>query len=226
MAEQQPQNTTLLDQMSSEVTPATSPLLNFLINHARAIGIVLVACFAITGGYGIYTWQAAKKVSEAQNSLAAVLVIKDDATRLAKLKEFAATAPEALQKGLTLSIAHAAMQAKDYAAAFTAWDTLAKDPKDDLYTTAMIGKAESLALQDKTADALAALDGMTISPDNDAYGLVNSLIVNVAEQAGNMDRAIRACENLIAGMATRSPEEAEYWRQKADSLRLRVKAES
>lgn len=226
MAEQQPKNTTLLDQMSSEVTPATSPLLNFLVNNARMIVIVLAICLAITGGYGIYAWQAGRNVAEAQNSLAAVLVIRDDAARLAKLKEFSATAPEVMQKGLTLSIAHAAMQAKDYAAAFTAWDALAKDPKDDLYITAIIGKAESLSLQDKAADALALLDGMSISPDNDAYGIVNSLIVSVAEQAGNMDRAIKACENLIAGMATRSPEEAEYWRQKADALRLRVKSES
>ena len=226
MAEERSTNTTLLDQMSSEVTAETSPLLQFLVKYARMIVIVLVACFAAAGGYGVYTWQAGKKVAEAQENLARVLIIRDDTARLAKLKEFAPTAPETMRRGVTLSIAHAAMQAKDYASAFTAWDELARDPKDDLYTTAMIGKAESLSLQDKSAEALAILEGMNVPADAEAYNLVNSLIVNIAEQAGNTAKAIEACEKLIAGMATRSPEEAEYWRQKASSLRLQVKAAS
>lgn len=226
MAAERPTNTTLLDQMSSEMTPATSPLLEFLVKYARMIVVALIVCFVAAAGYGIYAWQSGKKLAEAQERLARVLIIKDDAARLAKLKEFAPTAPGAMQKGLALGIAHAAMQAKDYTAAFIAWDSLAKDPKDDLYITAMIGKAESLSLQGKDAEALAVLDGLSVPADDGAYNLLNILIANAAEQAGDTARAVKACENLVAGMATRSPEEADYWRQKAESLRLRIKMNS
>ncbi|MCC8194450.1 MAG: hypothetical protein LIP28_07385, partial [Deltaproteobacteria bacterium] len=72
-------NQTLLDKMSSEVTPETSPLLLFLANNAKRIMALLVVCCIAAAGYGVYSWQEGKKTAEAQNALAQILVVRDDA---------------------------------------------------------------------------------------------------------------------------------------------------
>lgn len=224
MAEERTNTPTLLDKMSAEVTPATSPLLEFLTNNAKLIVVALLACFAAAGGYGVYAWQNKKNVAEAQDSLARILIVRDDADRLAKLKAFLPGAPEGIRSGVNLAVAKTAMQAKDYQEAFRAWDSLAGDTKDPLYVPAMIGKAESLSLQGKAADALALLESVTLPADSEAVNLVNTLIVSTAEQAGNIEKALAVCEKLIVGMAAKSFEESEYWRQKAAALRLAAKS--
>ena len=219
MAEDRSQNQTLLDKMTSEVTPETSPLLQFLTNNAKRIMLVMAVCFIAVAGYGVYSWQETQKLAAAQDSLTRILVVKDDADRLAKLKAFAPSAPEAIRGSVALAIAHTAMQAKSYDDAFQAWDRFSKDSTSPLYTTAMIGKAEALALQGKTAESIAILESMSLPADSEAINLVNSLIADLAEQSGNIDKAIAMCEKLVVGMAERSPQEADFWRQKAASLR-------
>lgn len=219
MAEEQFKTPTLLDKMSAEVTPATSPLLNFLSRNAKLIVVLSVAGLMAAGGYGVYSWQQRQTAENARDALARVLVIEDDAARLAGLKDFLPTAPAGLVTSANLAIASAALRTHNYADAVQAWDALSKDPKDLLYVTAMIGKAEALALQGKHADALAVLESIVLPQGSEAVNMVNALIVTAAEQTGDLKKALAVCEKLIPGMAERSPEEAEYWRQKAASLR-------
>ena len=219
MAEDHSQNQTLLDKMTSEVTPETSPLLQFLTNNAKRIMLVMAICFIAVAGYGAYSWQETQKIATAQESLTRILIVKDSVDRLAKLKAFAPSAPEAIREAVALAIAQTAMQAKSYDDAFQAWETFAKDSKSSLYTTAVIGKAESLALQGKTTEAITVLENSALPADSEATNLVNALVADLAERSGNIDKAIAMCEKLVVGMAERSPEEADFWRQKAASLR-------
>ena len=219
MAENRSQDKSLLDKMSAEVTPETSPLLQVLTNNAKLIAVVMALCFLAAVGYSVYSWLDGKKVAKAQENLAQILVVKDNADRLAKLKTFAASAPEAVKKNVALAIAKTAMQIQNYAEAFSVWDSLAKDPKDPIYPVALVGKAETLSRQDKVAEALALLEGAALPADSEVITLVNSLIADLAERSGDTDKAIAMCEKIATGMAARSPEEAEFWRQKTASLR-------
>ncbi|MDL2210540.1 hypothetical protein LJC26_07025 [Desulfovibrio sp. OttesenSCG-928-O18] len=224
MAENRPTDPTLLDKMSSEVAPEVSPLLRFLLNNARRIGMVTAVFVLAAAGFGIYKWQSDKQLREAQNALGTILAAADNTDRLAKLKTFLPTAPAPIKNSVLLALAKAASDAKDYTAAADAWGEIAKDPKDPLYITATIGKAENLALADKAAEALAAVEAMTLPAGSAAQNLVNTLIVDLAEKTGNVEKAIAACEKLVTGTAMTSPEEADFWRQKAASLRLQGKA--
>ena len=219
MVEDRSPNQTLLDKMSTEVTPETSPLLQLLTNNVKLITVVIVVCVIATAGYGFYSWQEGKKNAEAQEALARILIITGDADRIAKLKAFAPSAPEAIRGSVALALAKAAMQTQNYSEAFQVWDSFTKDTKNPLYSTAVIGKAETLALQGKHAEGIAVLESAALPADSEAINLVNSLIVDMAEQSGNIEKAIAACEKLAVGMAERSPETAEFWRQKATSLR-------
>lgn len=222
MAKEQSSPQTLLDKMSAEVTPATSPLLEFLTRNARLIGIGIAVCVVAAAGYGFYAWQDKRATAKAQDDLARIIILPDATDRLAKLKEFLASAPPGMRKSVNLAIALAASQAESHADAFQAWDALSRDTESPLYVTAMVGKAESLSLQGKASEALAILEGISLASDSGAANMVNTLIISAAEKAGDLKKALAVCEKLIPGMAERSPEEAEYWRQKAAALRLAI----
>ena len=224
MAEDRSANKTLIDEITSEVTPATSPLLNFLIANSRKIAVAAAVCVIAGAGYGIYSWQAKKQVAEAQDKLGRILVSQNTADKLANLKAFLAEAPAEVKGAVQMAVAKTAMDAKDYPAAYEAWDALGKDPKSALYITAMVGKVEALALQDKTAEALAVAEGIAIPVDSASMPLVQGLIVDLAEKSGDFPKAIAACEKLVTSIAMLNPEEADFWRQKAASLRTQEKA--
>lgn len=224
MAANSPQNPTLFEQVSSEVTPEVSPLLRFLMNNARRIAAVLGVCLLAGAGYGAYSWHARNKVEEAQNALGAIIVIADHNARLSKLTEFRASAPVSIRPAVELAITQAATAAKNYTAAAEAWGELAKDPQDPLYAAALIGKAESLARAGKDAEALAVLEGAALPETSSANAMANSLIADLAEKIGDMDKAIAVCEKLVAASSINNPEETDFWRQKAASLRLKKHA--
>lgn len=221
-----PADQSLFDRMSSEVTPEVSPLLQFLMNNGRRMLIGLAVCVIAGAGYGVYNWQAKKQAEQAQNDLGQILVISDSAARLTKLNEFLAKAPAGIKTAVTLAIANTAAEAKNYDAAGAAWGELARDTKSTLYAAALIGKAENLAMAGKDKEALAALEGSALAEDSSANALINSLIVDLAEKAGDTAKAIAACEKLALGSGLQNPEEAEFWRQKAAFLRLKQEAKS
>ena len=214
-----PKDSNLLQKMSAEVTPEVSPLLRVLLGNARLIALVLALCVLGTAGYGGYNWYADKKLGEAQAELGRILVMAAPADRAAKLKAFLPSAPEGLHAAANLALAQAAIDAQDYPTAINAWDTVAKDPKSSLYATAMIGKADALALQDKGTEALAVLEKLQPVAGQGTKMLVESLIVDLAEKTGDYAKALAACDNLTS--TSTNPMEADFWRQKAASLRLR-----
>ncbi|MDR3073511.1 MAG: hypothetical protein LBV01_02145 [Deltaproteobacteria bacterium] len=223
MAGNRPTDPTLLETLSSEVSPAGSPLLRFLMDNARRLGFAAVILVLGGAGYGIYTWHTGKQITDAQNELGRILVVADSADRLARLKAFLPGVPAAVRPAVLLSVARAASEAKDYAAAGGAWDELAKNPQDSLHVVAVMGKAEALVLQEKNAEALALAEALKLPEDSAAVGMVNSFIVDLAEKTGDLDKATAACAKLVTVVAMANPEEADFWRQKAASLELRKK---
>jgi hypothetical protein len=214
------QNPTLVTQAASEVAPESSHLLAFFISNLRRIGVAVALCLCLAVGYGVYTWHANAQLTKAHKELGAILVMASDAERLVALKAFAATAPSKMQDGLQLALARTALLVKEYPVATAAWDALTKNPKAPIYVVAVIGKAESLALEDKEKEAIAFLSGIKLPEGGEAMVLVDSLIVDFAEKIGDFPKAIAASEKLVSTVASRGPEEADFWRRKAASLRL------
>lgn len=224
MAQNHPTNKTLFDEISSEVSPATSPLLDFLLTHVRLIAAAAVLCALAGIGYAVYNWQAEKQVAKAQEALGRILISRNNDEKLAKLQAALAEAPSGVKEAVQLAIAKTAMEAKDYPTAYAAWDAIAKDSKKALHVTAMVGKAEILSLQEKTKEALAVAESIPLPPDTPFATLVNGIIVDLAEKLGDFPKAIATCEKIAASTAAFNPEEANFWRQKAASLRGREKA--
>ncbi len=214
-----PKDSSLLQKMSAEVAPEVSPLLRGLLHNARLIGIVLTLCVLGAAAYGGWRWHSAKTLTEAQTELGRILVIAAPADRAAALKDFRTKAPEDLQTALNLALAQISLENKDYETAVTAWDAVAKDPKGSLYATAQIGTADALSQMGKDAEALAVLEGLKNSADKNIKPLIDSQIVDLAEKVGDYAKALAACDALLGSVT--NPMEADFWRQKAASIRLR-----
>ncbi|GHV53195.1 hypothetical protein FACS1894206_03400 [Deltaproteobacteria bacterium] len=211
-------NQSLLDQMSSEVAPHISPFMKVLVTHSCRITACVILVLVAAVGYGIYSHLSTKNINDAQKKLGGILVIADGQDRLAKLNNFLASAPEPIKGSVLLSIVTTASEVKNYAAALDAWEKLARDPKDAFYVTAMIGKAENLAMLDKAEEALGVLESMTLAQGSASANMVNSMIADLAEKNGQIDKAIAACNKLATETAPTNQEEADFWRQKAISL--------
>lgn len=209
----------LLERMSTEIAPEVSPLMRFLLDNSRSIAAGIVICALAAAGFGVYSWHTGKQVADAQTALGRILVLKDNADRLAKLEAFKTDAPATVRPAVTLAIANAAMQVQNYAVAVSAWKELGADPKSALYITAIIGQAECLAAQGKTPEAIVTLERASIAADSTAVYLVNSILANLAEKNGDIEKAIAACDKIAAAIAAANPDEATFWRQKAASLR-------
>lgn len=222
MADMQPDNPFM--RVSSEVSVEASPLLRFLESNSRMIGMAVGACLLAGVAYGGYTWNASRQMAKAQEELGSIMIIASDSDRLAKLQAFLSSAPSGMKAGVQLAIAKSALAVNDHATAAAAWAALANNPESPLYATAIIGQAENLQKQGKDQDAMNVLLAATVKDGSVAANLVNSALVDAAEKAGAYDKAIAACEKLVSGTAMMNPQEADFWRQKASSLRLKQDA--
>lgn len=224
MADNRSQQKTLIGEITSEVTPAASPLLEFLLASSRKIAVIAVICVLIGVGYGIFNWHSKKQAAAAQANLGHILVTQKPADRLAKLQALLPEAPEAVKGAVRLAIAKAAAEAHEYAVMYAAWDALGGNADGTLKTAAMIGKASALDLQGKTKEALALAESISLPADSAFLPLVHGMVVDLAEKSGDFPKAVAACEKLAATVAVFNPEEADFWRQKAAFLRDQEKA--
>ena len=217
MSQKPTHDPTLLERMSEEVAPEVSPFMQALIHHSRTIALVVVLCIVGALGYGGYTWYAEKQTEKGREALGAILATPPSAERLQKLEALLATAPETLKVPVALAAIQTGLALKEYQKITPYWDLVAKDPNGSLHTTALIGKAQALALADKTAEALAILEPLSLDAKSVYAPVVNGMIADLAEKSGNFARAISACEALAGGP---NPDNAVYWQQKAAALRL------
>lgn len=207
----------LLQKMTAEVAPEVSPLLRFLLDHARLIAVVIGLALAATAGFGIYSWYTSKQLDKSRIELGRIVVSPNAADRIRELEAFATRAPASMAVAINLALAKSSLETKDYDRAIRAWDAIAGDPQGSFYLVAVLGKAQALVMQDKNAEALAVLEKVAPSFKDGPRALVDRAIADVAEKMGDFDRAIAASESLAANNAVIT--EADYWRQKAAFLR-------
>lgn len=214
----------LLQKISAEVAPEVSPLLRFLLRHARLIAIFLGLALVVAVGFGVYSWHSGRRLEQARIELGRIEVSPDPAVRIRELEAFAGTAPSSMRAAVTLALAQASLEARDYGRAAGAWGTMAEDPNGSFYLVAVLGKAQALVMQDKSAEALAVLENAAPAISEAARSLVDRAIADLAEKTGNLERAIAAGESLAANSAIGS--ESEYWLQKIASLRQQKAAQT
>jgi len=187
----------LVDSLQAEVAAEASPLMLFLIEHARKIAIMLTLFVLAIIGYWFYLSHADKVAAADAQRLGAILIISDPAMRLERLEAFVPGTPVSLRHEAWLALANAAVQMQDYAKAYTAFERIRGfDPV--LRGTAALGMANALAQQEKYADALSLLNAALPELKGPEAINANIRIISLAEVTGNYARAIAACDAILA----------------------------
>lgn len=201
----------LLGSLQAEVSAEASPFLMFLTRHARSITIAIVLCILAIVGYWIYASQAEKGRYEDTLSYGKILLIADPRTRLEQLEAFAGTAPGTVRKAVWFSIMDTAGELRDYDTVYRAWKAIS-DFDSGIHAIAVVGMADALSLQKKDKEALDLLESVSNRLKNHEVPLVNARIVLLAENLGNYDKAMAACDTLISKSS--DPKDMSMWMQK------------
>jgi len=196
-AQQPAQPFGLVDSLQADVATEASPLMLFLIEHARKIAIALALFVLAIIGYWFYSSHADKVAAADAQRLGAILIISDPAMRLERLEAFVSNVPASLRHEAWLALANSAVQMEDYAKAYAAFERIRGfDPA--LRGTAVLGMANALAQQEKYADALGILNAAL--PELRGLEAINAniRIISLAEVTGDYARAIAACDAILA----------------------------
>lgn len=208
----------LVDSLQSEVSAEASPLMLFLVAHARKIALVLVLFILGIGGYWLYASRAEKAAREDAQALGAILIISNPAMRLERLEAFVPGVPASVKHEAWFALAAAAGQVNDHAKAYKAWETIRGfDPA--LKGTASLGMANALAQQGKQAEALALLNGVVADLKGPEAVNANVRIALLAEATRDYARAIAACDAILsAPEIVADPRNTNYYGQKKAEL--------
>ena len=221
MAVKPENNPSLLGTIQGEVSAEASPFLQFLIDKARLIAAAVVLFIVAIVGYGFYSSSQKSAKAEQELEFGRLVTGKTGAGRIAALEEYIKTAPAELRGAAWFAIAEAAQQEKDWAKSYAAWEQVAK-LDDSIRVTATLAMAQALVEQNKENEALDLLD--SISGKLGPYDMINvhGRIAVLAENMGKYDRAIAACEAIIA-----NPEAGDnsFWTQKIAVLRQKAAQE-
>jgi tetratricopeptide (TPR) repeat protein len=211
---QQPDS--LVSSLQSEVAVDASPLLTFLVAHARKLALGIVLFLVAIVGYWGYASHAESRRAEELKSLGPILIISDPKLRLEKLEAFLSTAPASMQGTVWFEVLHAASQLQDYEKTYTAWKNV-RQLGESMAVPAGVGMANALAAQGKYREALDVLENISPVPRNSDALLVQSHIVFLAEVLGDYSRAALACDAMLS-TAGANPDEAGIWSQKKVEL--------
>lgn len=211
----------LTGAIQSEVAAEASPLMRFLIAHARFIVIGIILFIVAIAGYSLYAWRADSSLQAEARELGQYLVISDPAMRLAQLEAYAPNAPASVQRPLQFAIMEAATATGDADKAYAAWKAIS-GYGPAMKVVAAKGMAAILADQGKYKEALALLSGIAGDLSGGNLISVNTRIVLLAEVVGDYHRALAACEAILSDPQAVS--ESVIWAQKKGELEAKLAA--
>ena len=213
----QQQNTGLVESLQSEVAKEASPLLEFLIRNARKIFLALLGIILVIVALGIWNYYSSSKLNDARDELGMIIVQPKGQAKTAALEAFVAKAPDELKPGALLALALSADSDGNYDKAASAWSQFSALSEGKITFIAKYGEASALARGGKTSEALKLFESMQGGLSNMEAVSVNLRIVDLAEIDGNIDRAIRACEDIINAEIT--AESKPFWEQRLNWLK-------
>ncbi|MBN2139762.1 MAG: hypothetical protein PHV85_08860 [Desulfovibrionaceae bacterium] len=196
MAEEHKKSRLDLSWLEDRLSEGAPPALRWLIHNLRpiifaALGVVLAA--AAVAGFKAYQSRALARANE---DLGAILVKYSGQERIERLEKFLPQAPDELKTGVLFELAGECMGQKDYAKAAGFWKQLSAGPDRDVVVLAGLGRAKCLSLSGRPGEALGILSDLSRSAPEPYRMPVYRQLAAAAEEAGDLDAAISAYEEL------------------------------
>lgn len=209
----------MLGDLRSEVSAEAAPLWQFVLDHAHTIATAVVSLVVLIVGVGIWQWYVENGEEKASMELGRISAMQNPQTRLAALEAFIGEAPQSLQSAVQLELAAAAVQAEDLNKAVAAYATVAtQEGSSPLGVVARLNEVDVLLRQGKAAEALSRLEALLPTAQKELQGVLQSQLGEVAELAGQKDKAIAAYKVAIEDLTKTSPDEAAYYQARIAAL--------
>ena len=215
----------LMGELQSEVSVEATPLLRFVVTHARIfVGCVVVLIVAIAA-VGIWRWHESSVQRDAEIALGHIRVSTSGAERIAALEKIAAEVPSGMRLGVQLDIAVTALGMQDLPRAAAAYGALyAQDPKGPVGLIAALNQADILQRMGKPAEALAVLDSLEKNAPETLRPVITEGQAVSAEESGNLQRALTGYEAIVT--AAGSGGNVGYFQAKIAELKARIASAS
>lgn len=185
-----------LENIESHVPDSLHPVLEAAFKYRKQIVIVvsaIIAAAALYAGYNAYNQRA---MASAQSEMGAILIQKSGQEKVDALKALLGSVPSSVKPAVLLELAQATMAAEAYDEAAGYWNDLAGDTDSDLNIIARMGKAKSLQLAGKPAEAVTVLKDLQ-GVVGEAYTIpVTRQLAVAAEAAGDNALALEAYKKL------------------------------
>ncbi|MCL1889928.1 MAG: hypothetical protein FWF99_05435 [Desulfovibrionaceae bacterium] len=195
---------TLLDSIQSEVSREASPLLEFLVARSRLIFFSLIGLILLIFAVGIWNHLAGNRSKDREEALGRIIILPESPDKLSQLEEFALKTDERMKNAAILALAHSASGQGEHETALRAWRRLSAPANTPLGIVVGLGEAETLGKLGQPAEGIARLEMMLPQASPQERSLINYLVVEMAEQAGDWSKAEAVCEEMIkqAGSGT------------------------
>jgi len=188
----------VMGELQSEVSAEAAPLLQFIVRHVSVIvGVVLLLIAGILAT-GIYQWNSARNLREAQTALGKILTGAAGADRAAALEALVKDAPESMRTGLWLEVAAAAQEAGDYAKAAAAFARVGQLDKTTLGLVSVMNQADMLLRIGDAAQSLSVLEPLLAGAPETMRFVVREAVAMAAEAAGDSGKAIEMYQSMLA----------------------------
>ena len=188
----------LLREMQQEISPEATPLWQYINDNAPKIAAIVITLVVLIGGYTFYRGYQEGKVEDAKSQLALIISKKDSTQILADLEQFKNSVPGEVRLAVELEIARFASELGDFAKAEGAYRYVMQEEKySSLGITAAMNTAGISAHQGNYAEAMKIYENIVSHCPKDVQSLVYFQLGEMAEQAGEKDKAIKAYQDGI-----------------------------
>lgn len=208
-----------LKTLEENIPEKLHPILEFVVNNLKAIGLAVGALLLVVGAYAGYQTWTQNAVQKEQAALGEIVVTKRGDARIAALESFSKTATGAAENQALFELARAAMEAKQYDKAVEAFDKLSASVTPDMGMTVKLGKIKAQMLAGQYPQALTELLALKDSAPEYYTVLIAQFTAISAEQSQNWVEAIRAYSVLKSRL---SETESQYLQAKIKELEAKI----
>lgn len=185
-----------LDDIESHVPEQLHPILEAVFKNQKQVIIGVVAIIAVAAIYAGMTAYNQRAMTTAQAKLGTILIETSGDDKIASLEALLGSAPSSAQPAILLELAETSMNNSQYDKAVGYWNQLSGEADDSLQFVARLGKAKSLTLAGKGAEAVTELNELVgIAPSAFTVPVYRQLAV-AAELAGDTTTALDAYRKL------------------------------
>lgn len=172
------------------------PLLRKLMDNIKTISIVAIAFLVVFGGYALYDYVQTKRLTSSGEMLGEILVSTSGEERVQALRDFAASAPAALQTSALMELAAALKEQEQHDQALAVWNELEGQVDPPLVPVVTLGKAKALEDAGKQQEALELLEGYKATAPESYKATLDRRLAELAEELGDLQKALSAYREL------------------------------